>query len=53
MTIQIDKSCGQGHHWVACTPPADILVEIECEMIDGGATHCADFVASNGQHYRW
>lgn len=35
--IQIDRS-GQGH---------------EGEIIDGGQSSCADYIASNGLHYRW
>lgn len=53
--IQYDKS-GVGHCWVAATEdncPANIAEEIACEIIDGKQSECADYVASNGQHYRW
>lgn len=54
--VQIDRS-GVGHCWTdidnACDIPADILLEIEGEMIDGGKDSCEDYVASNGLHYRW
>ena len=54
--IQHDHSGGQGHCWsnaddVDC--PANIQEEIAAEIIDGGKGECDDFVASNGQHYRW
>lgn len=53
--VQIDRS-GVGHCWVDVTAdelPANIRIEIECEMIDGGKDECECYVASNGQHYRW
>lgn len=53
--IQHDAS-GQGHAWRnidAADIPANIREEIEGEMIDGGKDTCADFIASNGLHYRW
>lgn len=53
--VQVDKS-GVGHCWVDVSAddlPADIRVEIECEIIDGGKDDCDDYVASNGLHYRW
>ena len=53
--IQHDAS-GQGHAWRnidAENIPANIREEIEGEIIDGGKDECADFVASNGLHYRW
>lgn len=53
--IQIDRS-GQGHNWKdidAQDIPATVREDIECEIIDGKKDECADFVASNGQHYRW
>lgn len=53
--IQHDAS-GQGHAWGrvdADEIPASIVLEIECQIIDGGKDECARFVASNGQHYRW
>lgn len=54
--VQQDLSNGQGHCWrnVAREDiPANVVLEIEGEMIDGGQDECSDFVASNGQHYRW
>lgn len=53
--VQVDRS-GVGHCWVdvaADDIPGDIREEIEGEIIDGGKDECADFVASNGLHYRW
>jgi hypothetical protein len=53
--IQHDDS-GQGHNWrdvVADDIPAPVREEIEGEIIDGGKDECADFRASNGEHYRW
>lgn len=53
--VQIDRS-GVGHNWRnidAADIPANIVQEIEGEMIDGGMDECEDFVASNGLHYRW
>lgn len=53
--VQVDRS-GVGHAWVdvdAGDIPANIRVEIECEIIDGGKEECDDHVASNGLHYRW
>lgn len=54
-TIKHDAS-GQGHAWRVIDRediPTNIVEEIEGEIIDGGQETCADFVASNGQHYRW
>jgi hypothetical protein len=54
--VQQDASGGQGHCWrdvSADQIPANIREEIEGEMIDGGQGECSDYVASNGQHYRW
>lgn len=54
--IQIDRSNGQGHCWTACDEnslPDQILQDIEAEAIDGGRDECGDYIASNGQHYRW
>ena len=54
--IQHDASGGQGHCWrniAADDIPASIRQEIEGEIIDGGKEECDNFVASNGQHYRW
>lgn len=53
--IQIDRS-GQGHCWRnidAEDIPADIREEIAAEILDGGKDECEDYVATNGQHYRW
>lgn len=53
--IQHDNS-GVGHNWRmidASDIPASIREEIAAEIIDGGKDVCADFVASNGLHYRW
>lgn len=53
--IQIDRG-GIGHNWRnidAQDIPASIIEEIEGEIIDGKMDSCRDFVASNGQHYRW
>lgn len=53
--VQYDNS-GVGHNFRnidASDIPANILLEIEGEMIDGGMDTCEDFVASNGCHYRW
>lgn len=47
---------GVGHNWQPATEdncPASIQEEIAGEIIDGGQSECDDFVASNGQHYRW
>ena len=47
---------GAGHHWVladANLMPANIREEIAGEIIDGKVAECNDYVASNGQHYRW
>lgn len=55
MTIKHDAS-GQGHAWRTVARediPASVVEEIEGEIIDGGVEHCDDYVASNGQHYRW
>ena len=54
--IQIDRSNGHGHCWLAVDRedlPASIVEEIESAVIDGGRESCDDYVASNGQHYRW
>lgn len=53
--IQVDRS-GQGHAWRDIDVediPAQVRLEIEGEIIDGQKEECADFVASNGLHYRW
>jgi hypothetical protein len=53
--IKHDAS-GVGHAWRNIDRddiPADIVLEIEGEIIDGGRDYCSDFVASNGEHYRW
>lgn len=55
--VQIDRSGGQGHCWRDVEDtidlPPSIREELEGEMIDGGVDSCLDYVASNGQHYRW
>lgn len=56
LTIQHDRSQGQGHCWRDCTAddlPASIREEIAAEIIDGGKEECGDYTASNGEHYRW
>jgi hypothetical protein len=51
--IQHDPS-GAGHTWRdVYSLPADIREEIAAEIIDGKQETCGDYVASNGQHYRW
>jgi hypothetical protein len=53
--IQIDRS-GVGHAWVRISAddcPPSIVQEIEAEIIDGGNETCEDYLATNGQHYRW
>lgn len=55
-TIQIDRSNGQGHCWRDATAdetPENIVHEIAAEILDGNRNECDDYVASNGQHYRW
>jgi len=54
--IQHDESGGQGHCWRVCDAmdcQPSVQLEIECEIIDGKRESCSDYVASNGQHYRW
>lgn len=53
--IQHDNS-GVGHNWRNIDGqdiPANVAEEIAAEIIDGGQDECADYVASNGLHYRW
>jgi hypothetical protein len=53
--IQTDAS-GRSHCWRNIDRediPANIVAEIEGEIIDGGREECDDYVASNGLHYRW
>ena len=53
--VQHDNS-GVGHNWRHIDRediPANVVEEIEGEMIDGGKESCDDYVASNGQHYAW
>ena len=53
--IEIDRS-GQGHCWRSISAgfiPYSIIEEIEGEILDGELDTCADFVGSNGEHYRW
>lgn len=53
VVVQHDAS-GQGHCWRRVEDlPANVEIEIEGEIIDGGRKTCGDFWASNGQHYRW
>jgi hypothetical protein len=54
--IQFDRSGGQGHCWIAADGdncPPSTQEEIAAEIIDGKQDTCDDYVASNGQHYRW
>lgn len=54
--IQIDRSGGQGHCWRDVDRDdisGEVALEIEGEIIDGEVESCDDFIASNGQHYRW
>lgn len=54
IAIQYDKS-GAGYAWVPATDDnchAGIREEIAAEIEDGMES-CDDYVASNGQHYRW
>lgn len=54
--VQQDASGGQGHSWYQIDRedmPATVVLEIEGEIIDGVRESCDDFLASNGQHYRW
>lgn len=55
VTVQHDAS-GQGHCWRLIDLTDDMLVdvrdEIETEIMTGNA-QCDDYVACNGQHYRW
>jgi hypothetical protein len=53
--IQYDNS-GVGYNFRNASEdnlPANIREEIAAEIIDGGKAECDDYVASNGQHYRW
>lgn len=53
--IQHDLSGGRGHCWRTVSAddiPASIAEEIAAEIIDGQES-CEDYVATNGQHYRW
>lgn len=53
--IQHDAS-GVGAAWSDIAReglPANIVMEIEGEMVDGGQDACDDYVASNGLLYRW
>jgi len=54
--VQVDRSGGKGHCWADVDVddlPDNIRQEIEEQIIDGGKEECDDYVASNGQHYRW
>ncbi len=53
--IQWDKSGGQGHCWIdadddTCLPST--REEIAAEIIDG-KRESGEYVATNGEHYRW
>ncbi len=53
--VQVDRS-GVGHCWVDVALddlPANIRVEIECEIIDGGVESTDCYRTSNGLRYRW
>lgn len=53
--IQVDAS-GAGQGWRVADEdscPANVQQEIAAEIIDGKVGECRDYVASNGQHYRW
>lgn len=53
--VQYDNS-GVGHNFrdiAADDIPANIVEEIEGEMIDGKVDTCDDFTGSDGLHYRW
>ena len=53
--IQHDAS-GAGHNWHNIDRediPANIIAELDGEMLDGGMESCDDYVAKNGLHYRW
>ena len=53
--VQFDTS-GVGHNWRNIDReniPANVIEEIEGEIIEDGKDSCPDFVASNGIHYRW
>lgn len=55
LQIQHDGS-GVGHNWRDIDRediPANIVEEIEGEIIDGENDTCDDWIGSNGQHYRW
>lgn len=52
--IQYDRS-GVGHCWVAAEwidCPPSVQEEIAAEILDG-RDECRDYLASNGDHYRW
>lgn len=53
--VQHDPS-GVGHAWRNIDRediPANVVLELEGEMIDGRRDSCDGYVASNGLHYRW
>lgn len=53
--VQEDRS-GVGHCWVnvsAVDIPANIVEELEGEMIDGGKDDSGEMTGSNGIKYRW
>ena len=43
---------GQGHSWLDASDHADQVIEIECEILDGGH-EIGRQVMSNGLLYRW
>jgi hypothetical protein len=53
VTVLHDRSQGQGHCWRQDEMPPSIAEEIAAEILDGHRAHCNDYVASNGEHYRW
>ena len=53
--VQWDTS-GVGHCWRdvdADDMPATAREEIEAEILDAENSECDDYIACNGQHYRW
>jgi hypothetical protein len=54
--VQVDRSGDHGHAWTDISReniPAQVLLELEGEMIDGKVVECDKFRASNGLCYRW
>lgn len=50
--IQQDLSGGQGHCWQAIDSEHPAYAEIQDQIADG-MDSATDYVAENGQHYRW